>query len=393
MADQQAGDRPPNAAAGLSAALEGALLRALGRTWEEINQNHFAGKLRRPVFALDATRVRLGRWDAQQRTLALSRPLVLEQSWAVVREVLKHEIAHQFVDEVLGVRDQSAHGPAFASLCARFGIDATASGLPAPGSGDGDGEDGAAGEAAAGAEAGAGPAVLRRISRLLALASSPNLHEAEAAMRQAHRLMLKYNIETVTSSAARGYGFRHLGAPLLRIDAARQILAGILSDHFFVEVIWVPSYDPGSGREGRVLEVCGTPANLEVAAWVHDYLLEASLRLWREHQRAQQIPGDRERRRYVLGVMMGFRARLEESAVSTREEGLIWRGDPELGGYLRRRYPRRSSGGRIGYERTAAFEDGHQAGKNIVLRRAVPTQTGGNRGRLLTAAPGRRSGG
>ena len=351
----------------LNAALEAALLRALARTWAEINQNHFTGKLRRPVFTLDATRARLGRWDGERRTLGLSRPLVLEQSWAVVREVLKHEIAHQFVDEVLGVRDESAHGPAFASLCARFGIDPTASGLPAAG------------------QPASEPAVLRRISRLLALADSPNLHEAEAAMRQAQRLMLKFNIEAVAAAAVKGHTFRHLGQPLSRIDAARQILAGILGDHFFVEVIWVPSYDPASGREGRVLEICGSTANLEVAAWVHDYLLEASLRLWREHQQARQMKGERERRRFVLWVMMGFRDRLEEAATATAAEGLIWRGDPDLAGYLQKRYPRRTSGGRIGYQQTGAFQHGHQAGKTIVLRRAVHPGAAENRGRLLTA--------
>jgi hypothetical protein len=359
---------------GLSAALEGALLRALGRTWEEINQNHFAGRMRRPVIALDQTSGRLGRWDGERRTLGLSRALVLDQSWATVREVLKHEIAHQFVDEVLGVRDQSAHGPAFASICQRFGIDGRASGLPALNEGS---------------RTATGEPVLRRIARLLALAGSPNLHEAEAAMRQAQRLMLKYNIDAVTSAAIRGYGFRHLGAPLPRIDAARQILAGILGDHFFVEVIWVPSYDPRTGREGRVLEVCGSPANLEVAAWVHDFLLETGQRLWREHQQREGIRGDRDRRRFLLGVMMGFRTKLEEATATSRQEGLIWQGDPELTTYLRQRYPRRSSGGRIGYETDTAYQKGHQAGQNIVLRRAVQTD-GENRGRLLGQVPSRK---
>lgn len=363
MADRQ--ERRP-----LTAALEAGLLRALGRTWEEINQNHFAGKLRRPVLMLDEGTGRLGRWDSERRTLGLNRQLVLQQGWATVREVLKHEIAHQFVDEVLEVRDQSAHGPAFASVCARFGIDPAASGLPATEPGEGPSEP-----------------VLRRIGRLLALAGSPNLHEAEAAMRQAQRLMLKYNLDAVASAATRGYRFRHLGPALARIDAARQILATILGDHFFVEVIWVPSYEPASGREGRVLEACGSPANLEVAAWVHDYLLETGARLWREHQAREGIRGDRDRRRFLLGVMMGFRTKLEEGKVASRQEGLVWRGDPELAAYLGRRYPRRSGGGRIGYRQDAAYQKGHQAGKEIVLRRAVKTD-GESRGRLLGGSGG-----
>ena len=94
----------------LTATLEAALLRQLGETWAEINQNHFRGKMRRPVFALSEG-ARLGAWVAARRTLELSRALVLEQPWAVVREVCKHEMAHQFVDEVLEIHDQTAHGP------------------------------------------------------------------------------------------------------------------------------------------------------------------------------------------------------------------------------------------------------------------------------------------
>ncbi|MES1207666.1 MAG: SprT-like domain-containing protein, partial [Pseudomonadota bacterium] len=159
----------------LDAALERALIVQLVETWAEVNQNHFRGRLRRPVFALSNTDRRLGAWDGGTRTLSISRALVLDQPWTVVREVLKHEIAHQFVDEALGVRNQTAHGPAFEAVCRQHGFDATARGLPgdgggsAPGAGAGDGGTGAAGS-------GHTSPVLRRIARLLALADSPNQH-------------------------------------------------------------------------------------------------------------------------------------------------------------------------------------------------------------------------
>jgi hypothetical protein len=349
----------------LTATLEAALLRQLGETWAEINQNHFRRRLRRPVFALSDT-ARLGAWISGRRTLELSRALVLEQPWGVVREICKHEMAHQFVDEVLGIHDQTAHGPAFEALCREHGIDASATGLP---------------EAT---EAG-GSAVLRRIARLLALAASPNVHEAEAAMQQARRLMLKHNIDAATAAAREGFSFRHVGTPRRRIDAHEQVLAGILSDHFFVEVIWVPSYLPLEGRHGRVLELCGSASNLDVAAYVHGFVLETGERLWREHRRAHAIPGDRERRRFLLGVMIGFEERLAASAAETQREGLIWLGDPALEAYLRRRYPRRSGGGSIGFHRTDSYEQGRRAGQGIVLQRPLrdaPVQ----RGRLLNAS-------
>jgi len=352
----------------LGAKLEHALVVQLGETWAEINQNHFRGRMRRPVLALSDSDRRLGAWDGPTRTLSISRRLVLERPWPVVREVLKHEIAHQFVDEVLGVGGETAHGPAFESVCRQHGFDASATGVP---------------DAIPGGEA-AGPSpVLRRIARLLALADSPNVHEAESAMKAAQRLMLHHNIDAAIAVAREGFTFRHVGHPSGRVPASQHVLAGLLARHFFVEVIWVPAYSPHTGRGGRVLELCGTPSNLDVAVYVHGFLTETAERLWRDHRRARGLAGNGERRRFQLGVMMGFDEKLKASADENRREGLIWVGDPALSSYIARRYPRRTGGTGIGIHATEAYEQGRRAGRNIVLNRPIATATG-QRGRLLT---------
>ena len=348
----------------LHADLAAALLRELSDTWREVNGNHFRGRMRPPALALSDVGSRLGQWNSTTRTLSIDRTLVFERPWSVVREVLKHEIAHQFVDEILKVHDEVAHGPAFEDVCRRFGIDAAATGMPAaPASSEG------------------GSPVLRRISRLLALAESPNVHEAEAAMKAAQRLMLKHNIDARVAAAREGYAFVHLGVPRQRVEAAEHVLAGILAHHFFVEAIWVPSYLPSEGRSGRVLELCGTLSNLEVASYVHGFLLETSERLWREHKQRHDIDSDKERRRFQAGVMSGFDEKLKTGAKESQREGLIWVGDPGLGEFLHRRYPRRSGGGSIGVRLTAAYEHGRAAGRNIVLHKPVKESRAG--GKLL----------
>src|SRR5438132_11892193 len=157
----------PPAGTGLGLALERALVRQLAETWSEINHNHFRNRLRRPVFTFTDSERRLGAWDSGARTLSISRRLVLDRPWAVVREVLKHEMAHQFVDEVLGVREQTAHGPAFEALCRQHGIDAAATGEPGPSTGLPPAAGAGGGPDAAGAPE-TGASVLRRIARLLA---------------------------------------------------------------------------------------------------------------------------------------------------------------------------------------------------------------------------------
>ena len=115
--------------------------------------------------------------------------------------------------------------------------------------------------------------VLRRITRLLALAESPNLHEAEAAMNEARRLMLLHNVDAAATASADGYGYRHVGPVKARTETSERILAGILGRHFFVSVIWTPSYlrRGGSARlRAGALRNPGQPGGRRVRARLPD---------------------------------------------------------------------------------------------------------------------------
>ena len=118
-------------------------------------------------------------------------------------------------------------------------------------------------------------------------------------MAAAQRLMLKYNLEVSLENGARDYCFRHLGKPTGRVYEAQRILALILSEHFFVETIWVPVWRPKEGKRGSVIEVCGTRTNVEMADYAHDFLLQTSERLWREHQ-----DGRRDHRHRLWSLLM-----------------------------------------------------------------------------------------
>jgi hypothetical protein len=307
------------------------------------------------VIALADTSSRLGRWVPSHRTIEIARCLVLTQPWGVVVEVLKHEMAHQFVHEIVGATDESAHGPAFRDLCDRLGIDGSAAGMP---------------KAAETTDEDA--RVLERIAKLLALAESANVNEAQAAMSAAQRLMLKHNLESIGDPRrTNAYGFRHLGKPTGRVSEAERLLGAILGSHFFVEVIWVPVYRPAEGKKGSVLEVCGTPANLEMATYVHAFLTHTSEQLWREHKREKRIRSDRDRRTFLAGVMVGFLEKLNAQRVHHKEQGLIWVGDADLSEFYRKRHPRIVHVRHTGSRRTEAHLHGREAGKKIVLHKPV----------------------
>jgi hypothetical protein len=343
------------------AGLEGALVRELGAAWRQLNESYFKGRLRMPQIVLTCARERLGRWSLNDRAIEISRPMVLEQPWGTVVEVLKHEMAHQFVHEILGASDEAPHGPAFRDTCKRMGIDGAASGVPRSA-----GED----------------KVIVRITRLLALAESPNVHEAEAATIAAQKLMLKHNLSVMKDAAARGYAHRHLGRPTGRVIEHERILAMLLGKHFFVEVIWIPVYRALEGKRGSVLEICGTPENLEIAEYVHGYLLKTAERLWQEHARTLQITGNRDRRTFLAGVMTGFADKLARQARAQKEEGLIWVRDADLEHFFRRRHPHIRHIRHAGTRRNEAYTRGREAGQKIVLHRAV-REPASDRGRLL----------
>ena len=351
----------------LTTQLERAALRELGRSYHDVNITQFGGQLRTPVLALSDGMGPLGRWRQECRTLELARALLVEHSWGVAVEVLRHEMAHQFVDEVLGVHDEPAHGPTFRRVCEQRAIDSRASGVPAP--------DPTSNH----------QRLLDRVAKLLALAESSNEHEAQSAMAAAQRLMLKYNLEALDQGLPRRYGHRTLGQPTGRVDESQRILALILADHFFVETIWVSVWRPLEGKRGSVLEVCGTDENLELAEYVFSFLNATAEHLWRDHKAAKGIRGNGPRRSYIAGVMAGFSDKLVRERVHQRECKIVWVGDGKLNEFFRKRHPRIRWARYGSRQRSVEYGHGRRAGERIVLCRGMRQGPSGDVRRL----PGR----
>jgi predicted SprT family Zn-dependent metalloprotease len=337
-------------------------LRELYGAYQRLNEALFKSALRTPQLSLGESSSYLGRWFSSPRTLELSRTFVLSHDWNVVLEVLKHEMAHQFVHEVLR-EEEAPHGPAFQSVCERLGIDARSQGVP---------------QAVPDTEH---ERLLARVHKLLALAQSDNRHEAEAAAAAAQRLMLRHNIELKERKEER-FGFRQLGRVTGRVSEWERRLGNILRDHFFVEIIWVPGYVPESGKRGSAMEAIGTPENLELSAYVYAFLANTAERLWQSHRRAQQITSNKDRMPYYAGVMSGFAQKLGQEAKRHKADGLIWVPTGKLSEYTRKRHPYLRTIHQQGHRRRDAFTEGQKAGRDVVLHRGI-TQTGSHGERKL----------
>lgn len=353
-------------------------LRRLSWAWTTINWAHLDGVLTPPSIQLHRGERRWGSWHPDRRLITISERQVLCYSWASVLETLKHEMAHQWVSEARQLRTlpprapEPPHGPLFQAACQRLGCSPAASGsggrsLFRPG---GTGPDESAEDAR-----------LRRIQKLLALADrNPDEHEARAAFARARELMLRMNLESV--SAPRGYAWRHLGRPLARIPHHHYLIAGILQDFYFVNCIWIHSYDLLEDREGNLLEIMGTPENLNMAEYVYECLHRQCESLYEAWKRERERVERQDRRAYLDGLLEGFRVQLARSSRESAQHGLVWVGDPGLESWTRERYPRvRNS--RIGHASGGeARQDGVRAGEQLRLHRPVggPAR---DRGRLL----------
>ena len=347
--------------------LDNLLLEALQGSWRGCNRDYFHGALLPPVLALDDARTRLGQWRRDQRTLTLSRPLVRTHSWRAVREILKHEMAHQYVDEIMGVHDESAHGRCFLHVCSQRNIDARATGLP-------DGER-SAGDALDRDD----DRVMRRVQKLLALAGSSNANEAEAAANAAQRMMLAHNI-AARARGPRVYATRALTAPALRLHAYEKLLAGLLTRHYFVSVVLAAAYLPDAGRHGKFVEASGTRDNLAMAEWIYGFLFNAAERAAQHAWQQSDIVG-RDRLRFLAGFMSGVGDKLTREASKNVAAGLVWIGDPDLQDYVASQYPRLSST-TLRTHVNDAHARGRAAGNDVVISRPVSAPVAA-RGRLL----------
>jgi hypothetical protein len=342
----------------LDAAREAALLRQLHATCRHLNQIYFKAALKPVQLSLSDAQGFLARYLHQVSAIELSRAFVLREPWGSIVEVLKHELAHQFVLEVLG-EHEAPHGPAFRAVCERLGIDARRSGVPEP-------------ERSPESER-----VLARVHKLLALAESDNQHEAEAAAAAAQRLMLRHNIEAAPSSDKRAYSYRHLGRVTGRVSEWERRLGNILTQHFFVEIIWVPAYRPLEQKSGSVMEAIGSSENLELAAYVYDFLQRSGEQLWRAHKQAQGIRHERDRMTYLAGVMSGFAQKLDNQARAHKADGLVWVPEARLREYTRQRHPYLRTVSHAGHRQRGAFEQGQAAGRNVLLHRGISHSQGG----------------
>ena len=344
-----------------------------------------SGTMKPAVIIVEAMR-NYGEWRPETRTIAIADHLIKKYPWNVVIEILKHEMAHQFVTEVRFFKFEKPHGGEFKDACRRLGVPAWASAA----SGELPTELGHSMTRKLTQEE---EALLRRAEKLLALAESTNEHEAQLAMQLAQEIFARHNLDGLRVRQGSDMTYAVIRLRRKRTWTHEQMIVGILVEHFFVYVVGIREFCPIDCTEYVALEVMGAPENVTMAEYVFYFLQRAVNALWDDHA---ILNPSAHRLSFQRGVIDGFRQKLKMSNVESavgKDKGLDTKAVMAIaasGKALivntigRERHPKiqnrgSGGGGRIDGN---SFNAGKTQGGKVVLHKGIGTSAG-NRGHLL----------
>ena len=341
--------------------LDRTLLFQIQKAWQQINYQLFDNQLKVPSFQLITNPSLLGQWNPKTRVISLQKELIISAPWLEVTETLKHEMAHQFVSEVLKVRE-SPHGPVFQQICQERNIISKAQG-----------------------KLERDPEVTRliaKVNKLLALAESDNQFEAEQAAQQAQSLLNKHHIklaelENYENDQTELMSYLQLGEVKSRHYHYEYSIANLLGEHFFVSTIWVSAFSVKNEKEGRALEICGREEDLEIASYVYDFIHNHLTFAWKRYKKATQAKGLKKRLSFCLGLVQGFAQRLAEtqSNHNSKQQDLIFIGRSLSDHFLAKRYPKIIRRNSNSWSPSQDYHIGFKEGKALHLSKAVHHQS------------------
>ncbi|HET9954542.1 MAG TPA: hypothetical protein VFQ61_08555 [Polyangiaceae bacterium] len=227
--------------------------RQLGFWWNRVNTRVFGGALlASPRILLDRALEVNALWDPTEATIRVSRQFVRAKSWWCVVEVLKYEMAHQYVSDVIGARDESERREVHQMVCERFGL----CGVPPRDACD------------AGLDA--------HLQELKALLAGGDPASDAAAMTLAKSIV---PAPDTLLEGTKAFSARAVGPASITVEQHERSLARFLVRLLGVECRWVGSLDP-AGHDAQQLEVMGRLPHVRAAERLQSVILEEAGRRW-----------------------------------------------------------------------------------------------------------------
>ncbi len=262
-----------------------------------------------PIINISSGKKTVGLWSHTNKTLSISSHLIKNEIWDIVLEVLKHEMAHQYVSEFYNNAD--THGQYFKKACTLLGVH------PAFIAGSADYNQKLQSfkdELPAGAQK-----MLKKVEKLMALGQSSNEAEAQSASRKANYLLNKYNLQQINigddNPDIKYFTICHKKK---RIESIQKAILSILKNYYYVNCLTSNIYHAKDNAVYKSIVLVGQKESLKVAAYVYYFLLDTGQTLWREFKKKKKA-----KRRAKVSFDMGFIAGIEYNHKTVFEDSSI----------------------------------------------------------------------
>jgi hypothetical protein len=320
----------------------------------KVNRSRFAFKnYNYPIHIVVFEGKEWGHFNAPFMQIGLNQKLIYSAKDSVLRDILKHELAHYITFIQHG--EVRAHGIEYKNICREFGFpeeisEATMDLDSANLSKEGDLSS---------------ERVIEKVKKLLQLAQSSNPHEAELATMKANELLLRHNLDHLKNEERETiYLDRLLERP--RKDSKMVAIYEILR-HFIVRPVL--SY----GKNRCSLEVSGTLTNVKLARYVAEFLDRELDRLWDTVREEEQLQGLRAKNSFFSGVARGFSEKMKTSkeSFSVEDQKALVLVEKKLDHDVKMIYRRLSSTYSGGSTDERARSAGVAKGRNLTIRQGV----------------------
>ena len=261
-------------------------------------------KMSKPLLGIHSDSTYWGFYDPNRRLISLHSRLIQEYRWDDVVQILKHEIAHQYVFEVMKIKD-SSHGVEFQKACEILGVAKWASKASDTIRGPLQKEE---------MDHEQSP-MIRKAHRLLALSRSENTHEAKLALTKLEELSRKYHIHDLEQDAQTQFSYTIINHKKKRIPQHQSRLASLLQKYFFVEIIFSEEYDAQHLCTHKTMEIMGSRNNVEMAEYTYHFLFNQLQVLWKREKNLG-LSGLQDQRAFFLGILESFESKLEQTTAS-----------------------------------------------------------------------------
>lgn len=357
---------------------------------QEFVHKHTNHWLKVPNFAINYDlNINWGEWHKDSRTIVFSGKLLRNYEAAAVEYVMRHEVAHQIVDEIFDI-EGLPHGEAWERACKIVDIEANRC---------------ASSDFLIGFQGRFSSNLIEKIRKLIIHGNDNAVtrEESELFLTKAQELMIRHNIDMRVLNGGEGKRFyikRPVGPLMARKNSWVGGMATLVSNYYDVRCIYTYC------NNKRRIEFFGDPSNLDIAEYIFHALLNQGEYLWEEYKNNHQakVKNDETYRQnigvynnklysrisksaFMAGLISGYEAKLsmEKSIILDKidkeDKAIILSSDGMLDEAYEKQY--NPSKGQRYTTRGQGYSAGYVAGSKLSLSQGV--RGGSTRGLMISA--------